>query len=240
MTARLQRASKISRMQGSGRKRLAALVLCEDHLVRAYATVDEARASRPRIILEQPFEVKESGAKAAPQDDCYALLREPVAVPTLPAVSSSLQGSLLRTNVQKAVRRQDAAAAAASVAQYFAQAQGVGQNDFQKTLLERLPIIAAEDATTVPLLPLAVFHRLGATSLGSDAARQAAPALALCAAQLAAAPRDPACIDRRTWRAGREDAAPEDVFDRGWPAEDAAQVLVLRLTLSLTLSLAQG
>ena len=97
---------------GSGRKRLAALVLCEDHLVRAYATVDEARASRPRILLEQPFEVKESGAKAAPQDDCYALLREPVAVPTLPAVSSSLQGSLLRTNVQKAVRRQDAAAAA--------------------------------------------------------------------------------------------------------------------------------
>ena len=140
------------RMQGSGRKHLAALVLCKDHLVRAYASVDEARAARPRIILEQPFEVKESGAKAAPQDDCYALLREPVAVPTLPAVSSSLQGRLLRTNVQKAVRRQDAAAAAASVAQYFAhEAQGVGRNDYQKTLLERLPIIAAEDATTVPL-----------------------------------------------------------------------------------------
>ena len=111
----------------------------------------------------------------------------------------------------------------ASVAQYFAQAQGVGQNAYQKDLLERLPIIAAEDATTVPLLPLAVFHRLGATSLGMEAARQAAPALALCAAQLAAAPRDPACTDRHKWRAGREDAAPEDVFNRGWAAEDAAQ-----------------
>ena len=243
----------------SDRKHLAALVLCEDNLVRAYATVAEARAAHPRI-LAQHVEVKETGAKAAPQDDCYTLLREPEAAPTLPrliSVLSSLRGNLLRTNVQKAVRRQDAAAAAvgaapqtrkptlpdpkpytstrpdallaaawqASVAQYFAQAQDKGQNAYQKKLLERLPIIAAEDATTVPLLPLAVFHRLGATSFvdGPKAARQAAPALALCAAQLAAAQRDPACTDRHTWGAGHEETAPEDVFNRGWSAEDAAQ-----------------
>ena len=53
-------------MQGSGRKHLAALVLCEDNLVRAYATVAEARAAHPRI-LAQHVEVKETGAKAAPQ-----------------------------------------------------------------------------------------------------------------------------------------------------------------------------
>ena len=107
------------RMQVSGRKHLAALVLCEDNLVRAYATVAEAQAAHPRMILGQHFEVKETGAKAAPQDDCYTLLREPEAAPTLPrltSVSSSLQGSLLRTNVQKAVRRQDAAAAAVGAA----------------------------------------------------------------------------------------------------------------------------
>eukprot|EP00964_Phaeocystis_antarctica_P006449 scaffold3484_cov69-Phaeocystis_antarctica.AAC.8 len=104
-------------MQGSDRKHLAALVLCEDNLVRAYATVAEARAAHPRL-LGQHFEVKETGAKASPQDDCYTLLREPEAAQTLPfpSVSSSLRGSLLRTNVQKAVRRQDAAAAAVGAA----------------------------------------------------------------------------------------------------------------------------
>ena len=41
-----------------------------------------------------------------------------------------------------------------------------GINDYQKRMLARLSVIAAEDATTVPLLPTAIFLELGATSFG--------------------------------------------------------------------------
>ena len=203
-----------------------ALVLCHDNIVRAYETVGEARAAHPGLNPQQ-FAVSETGTKTRSQ---YTLHEEPAAaaLSPLPTVSASLSGSLLRTNVQKAVRRQDAAAAAASVLQYFAQSPQKEKNEYQKKLLARLPVIAAEDATTVPLLPLAVFHTLGATSFKAEFALRAAPALSECAAQLAAAPREPACTSSEVWR-DEPPQALEGVFGHGWAAEDAAQVLTLGL-----------
>lgn len=217
----------------------AALVLCADGLVRAYDTVASARAAHPAagVIHGASHGVTEFGAKAAPQDGKhhYMLLVEAAAVAgSVPAVTAVLDESLLRTNVQKAVRRMDAAAAHASVLQYFAQRPPTGTNEYQKKLLVRLAVMAAEDATTVPLLPTAIFHLLGGTSLGHDAAHGAAATLAACAAQLAAAPRDPACTSAGAWRV--ELLPKEKLINRprprpfdqeGCSALDAAQVILI-------------
>lgn len=101
--------------------------------------------------------------------------------------SASFDDSLLRTNVQKAVRRGDPASARLSVLQYFAQQKTASE---LKTLMDRLPVIAAEDADWVPLLPACMFLSLGATSLGAGFLKASAYVVADCAAALAAAPRN--------------------------------------------------
>ena len=100
--------------------------------------------------------------------------------------------------------------------------------------------MAAEDATTVPLLPTAIFHLVGATSLGPDAAHSAAMTLATCAAQLAAAPRDPACTSVQVWRpddgeklrligllGASQMLGRQRIFDQGWSALDCAQFIMI-------------
>jgi len=223
----------------------AALVLCADSLVRAYETVDAARSAHPSAGAAHC--ISEFGAKAKPLETGehhYTLLIEGNEGPSMaPAAAGSvLDDSLLRTNVQKAVRRMDAAAARLSVLQYFAQRPAKGQNEYQKKLLTRLPVIAAEDATTVPLLPTAIFHLVGATSLGPDAAHGAAQTLAACAAQLAAAPRDPVCLSKHAWEpdtgeqlklmllhGARTTLGRERLFDKGWSPLDCAQVIMVNL-----------
>ena len=223
----------------------AALVLCADRLVRAYETVDAARLAHPSSGA--PYCISEWGAKAKALESGehhYTLLTEVDDSRNMaPAAAGSvLDDSLLRTNVQKAVRRKDAAAARLSVLQYFAQRPAKGQNEYQKKLLTRLPVIAAEDATTVPLLPTAIFHLVGATSLGHDAAHGAAQTLAACAAQLAAAPRDPACVSKPAWepddgeqlklmllQGARTTLGRERLFDKGWSPLDCAQVIMVDL-----------
>ena len=223
----------------------AALVLCSDSLVRAYDSVASARAAHLAAGAAEHC-ITEFGAKAK-RLECgehhYTLLVEPSSAEAAPqTVTSALNESLLRTNVQKAVRRKEPAAARASVLQYFAQAPGKGQNEKQKKMLTRLAVMAAEDATTVPLLPTAIFHLVGATSLGADAAHCAANSLADCAAQLAAAPRDQACTDAQAWQPSGGEVLKliglqgshlmlgrERLFDKGWTALDCAQVILIDL-----------
>ena len=89
----------------------------------------------------------------------------------------------------------------------------------------------------MPLLPTAIFHLVGATSFGPAAAFADGHVLARCAAQLAEAPRDPACtpLNQTTWEPddgeiGRLICLDEErIFDKGWSAEDVAQVLLVHL-----------
>ena len=217
-------------------------VRAADGLVYAYRTLDTARAAHPGV--GDPVHVTETGARDATSTQ-FALLVCPLDEPaTVPEVSASLDDSLLRTNVQKAVRRQDAAAAKASVLQLIAQRPSKGENAYDKKWLERLAIIAAEDATVVPLLPTAIFHLLGATSLGPAAVDACAGHLADCAAALARAPRDPACAsasaaewaldDHQLYKLamlqGGNGVAPrENIFKHGWCPKDSAMVLLLGL-----------
>ena len=98
----------------------AALVLCADGLVRAYDTVASARTAHPAAGADE-HAISEFGGQAWSQDEHhYSLLVEAAALATSCCTcAAALDESLLRTNVQKAVRRMDSAAAHASVLQYM-------------------------------------------------------------------------------------------------------------------------
>ena len=127
----------------------AVFALCADRIVRAYPSVVAARAAHPRLGLWEA-EITEYGArslKSTEHPHHYSLLtEEPTSAPFAPpAITASLNESLCRTNVQKAVRRQEPVAAALSVEQYLAQRPAKSTNEYQKKLLERIAIMAAED-----------------------------------------------------------------------------------------------
>ena len=130
----------------------AAVVLCTDGLVRAYSSVASARAERPATgSLEHAVTQLGMKVTAASGEHHYTLLIEAAALegePPPAAAARALDESLLRTNVQKAVRRQDAVAARASVLQYMAQRPAEGRHEYQRKLLVRLAVMAAEPGHT--------------------------------------------------------------------------------------------
>ena len=179
----------------------------DDGTVRAY----RGDAPLPSGALKPPAYVTRTGARAKDALDAdFALLVVGCtgATAPVPPPTKALDQSLLRTNVQKAIRRQLPGAAARSVMQYLSQ-PSAGKTSLSnadiKTLLQRLPVDAAEDATTVPRLGAAIFLALGATSqLGITAQSPAAARhVACCAAELAAAPRDPSFETAPKWNQGR-------------------------------------
>ena len=221
----------------------AAIALCADSVVRAYRTVAEARAAHPGLA-PAVYAITEFGARAAQgsDDHHYSLLHTelPAVKTTTPALTASLDESLLRTNVQKSVRRQLPVAARDSVLQYFAQVPSKGQNDYQKKLLERLAVMAAEDASTVPLLPTVIFHLVGATAIGPNQAHASATIVAECAAQLAMAHRDPDCTNAHAWQPDDGEQLQlvklrfkENIFAKGWDAADVAQVLLVHVAAKI-------
>ena len=219
---------------------LAALVLEADGIVHAYPTVTAAKAAHPNA--GEPSFVSEHGALRTEDMAEFALLKiAPNNQLFLPQPRKQLPDSLLRTNIQKSVRRCNPTAARNSLLQLLAQRNWGNRNNYNRKFLIRLPIIAAEDATVVPLLPMAIFHWLGATTYGPDAVDASAYHLGECAASLACAPRDPACTSKAQWtldedrrvaflKSGREDGSlykPEHVFDRGWSSQECGMYLTL-------------
>lgn len=169
-------------------------MLARSGCVFAYPDIATAREQHRH---GEPVFVSRSGAKRTAFDCELVLLREDA--PKLlglaqAAPTAVLDDSLLRTNVQKAVRRKDGEAARRSVLQYLLQPRGTGVTEARRKLLARLPIIAAEDAGAVPLLASAVWFYLAATSTDVGGTEFAAT-VAACAAQLAEQ-------DRPTWVAG--------------------------------------
>jgi hypothetical protein len=104
--------------------------------------------------------------------------------------SRKAAASLLRTAVQKAVRRRQALAAAALAGHYFRQLslpeakQAKGANAERAAFCKRLFVVAAEDSMLVSLLDAAGWHALAATKkmgFGVNDAR----VVAECAGRLA-------------------------------------------------------
>ena len=179
-----------------------AFVLDRDGVVRAYASEEEAR-SKTGIQLSEPATVvtaqgfaPNGTSKAQGLHARYALLLPAPYDRCVKLDVSHLDASLLRTNVRKAVRRQLPHVAAESAMQYLAQSSSRSE---QADLLKLLPILAAEDATAVPLLPACIFFALGATELEFGTIDRRI--VARCAAQLALAPREPSCVSKAAWSA---------------------------------------
>ena len=73
--------------------------------------------------------------------------------------------SLLRTNIQKAVRQKKEEPARLSALHYLARTMRPGATDVngrRKTLLARLPFVAGEDAGLCPHLAAVILHSLTA------------------------------------------------------------------------------
>jgi hypothetical protein len=198
--------------------------------VRAYR--DEVAARKAVSGCEVRY-VSDKGSKKTRNEADFALL-----VPSndvysksaanRPRASASYDLSLLTTNVQKAVRRQDADVARLTVRQYFGQRPTKGSTEYYRKLLLRLPVIAAEDAAARPGLALAIFLYLGATSWDNDSVlSRSVEAIAECAAELALAPRDITCVaDSDAWSRKREAPVSANQIDALCP-EDAALVWLL-------------
>ena len=115
----------------------------------------------------------------------------------LPSTRYGYDPSLLRLAFQKHVRWQRPEHAAAVVLQYLRQhavdAHGTEQRKARRRLLERMLVVAAEDAAAVPALPIAAFHGLAAGSKGGSEAlgfgMNDALNVAAAAAAIAVAPR---------------------------------------------------
>ena len=179
-----------------------AFVLDRDGVVRAYASEEEAR-SKTGIQLSEPATVvtaqgfAPNGTSTAQGLHArYALLLPATYDRCAKLDVSHLDASLLRTNVRKAVRRQLPHVAAESAMQYLAQSSSRSEH---ADLLKLLPIMAAEDATAVPLLPVCIFFALGATEFEFGTIDRRI--VARCAAQLALAPREPSCVSKAAWSA---------------------------------------
>jgi hypothetical protein len=174
--------------------------------------------------------VSEKGAKKPKHEADFALVvAESKQAPTKKLRAREMYDkSLLCTNVQKAVRRQDAEGARITVLQYFAQRPTKGTTEYSRKLLLRLPVIAAEDASAKPGLALAMFLYLGATSWDTDSViSRCVEAVAECAAQLALAPRDLNCVaDSAGWSKKRVTAVSAGQIAALRP-EDAALVWLL-------------
>jgi hypothetical protein len=155
--------------------------------VRAYSSEPAAEgiAAGYRVL------VTATGTKPGASNADVCLLRalgsEPG--PALPShVGTTYSVSLLRTTMQKLVRRQMAPQAGRVAVQYLRQLAVTGTkavNEERKTMLQRLTVVAAEDADAVPSLAIAHFHWLGATSKALQWGENDAAAVAACWASVA-------------------------------------------------------
>ena len=164
------------------------------NIVSAYPSEDAARA-RHELLAGFRALVKTSGAKADTEAAAdFVLLRAAEADPgpALDPTTIWYNASLLRTAAQKLVRRQQGVEAATVVLHYLRQLASPGAkkvNEERKTILERMVIVAAEDAGAVSSLAIGVFHFLGATSPAIGFGARDAYAVAKCYGALALAPR---------------------------------------------------
>ena len=176
---------------------VVALVLhgrCD--IVSAYPSEDVARARHDcRGPGSARARVTNTGAHPkAEADTDFVLLRaaEAASGGALTAPNICYNASLLRTAAQKLVRRQQGVEAATVVMQYLRQLASPGAkgvNEERKTILERMIVVAAEDAGVVSSLSIGIFHILGATSPEIGFGARDADAVASCFGALALAPR---------------------------------------------------
>ena len=165
-------------------------------IVSAYPSEDVARARHDcRGPGSARARVTNTGARpTAEADTDFVLLRaaEAASGGALTAPSLCYNVSLLRTAAQKLVRRQKGVEAATVVLHYLRQLSSPGAkevNKERKTILERMIVVAAEDAGAVSSLAIGIFHILSATSPEIGFGANDAFAVASCFGALALAPR---------------------------------------------------
>lgn len=160
-------------------------------IISAYPSEEMARAGHELLPGRRALVTETARAKTEAAAD-FVLLRAAEAEPgaALTAPTLCYDASLLRTAAQKLVRRQMGGEAATVALQYLRQLVGAkGANEERKKILERMVIVAAEDAGVISSLSIGVFHILGATSPEIGFGANDAFAIASCYGALALAPR---------------------------------------------------
>ena len=163
-------------------------------IISAYPSEDAARA-RHELLPGGRALVSETGAKADTEAEAAFVLLRAAEAKTGGALTSTnlwYNASLLRTTAQKLVRRQKGVQAATVALQYLRQLASPGAKEVNKerrAFLDRMVIVAAEDAGAVSSLAIGVFHSLGATSPAIGFGARDAFAVANCWGAIASAPR---------------------------------------------------
>ena len=170
------------------------LVLCEgSSRVARYSSLSEAMQRHKLLEPSAACSLSAGPAVLHRADDSPpGSALQPAAVsyggdPSGRKESRKAAASLLRTAVQKAVRRRQALAAAALAVQYFRQLSmpgAKGVNAERAAFCKRLFVVAAEDSTLVKLLAAAGWHALAATK-GMGFGKNDARVVAECAGRLA-------------------------------------------------------
>ena len=137
----------------------AAFVLDANGCVHAFPSVQAAKDSFSPVQLGSPVFCSWTGATQKGKPEEVALLQPAAHKPQpLPGITSVLDESLLRTNMQKAIRRKLPDATHGSVMQILAQLSPDASAADVKKLLLRFIIIAAEDCGLVTSSSLAMFE----------------------------------------------------------------------------------
>ena len=168
----------------SGSSRVALFASCEDAAMMAKTATGGA--------AEWSYVTATGAAGTGGDAEGFALARaaDSPAGGAHAKTSVIYDAPVLRTLLQKQVRRMMGGAAHATCAQLLSQLahQQKGRNTDRKKLLERLVIIAGEDAGPAPGLAAVLFFHLSATRAAIGFGANDAAAVACCAAALCAEP----------------------------------------------------